>query len=100
MRILRGRKGVASLASSSSADVRECSLTPHCGADLRLLQVAPRLRDRILLVNGVSKAYAMTGWRIGYSAGPAFLIEAMATLQSQSTSNACVVGQKVPSAVV
>lgn len=48
--------------------------------------VEPRLRDRILTVNGVSKAYAMTGWRIGYAAGPAPLIKAMAVVQSQSTS--------------
>jgi aspartate aminotransferase len=46
----------------------------------------PRLRDRILTVNGVSKAYAMTGWRIGYAAGPTALIKAMAVIQSQSTS--------------
>ena len=46
----------------------------------------PRLRDRILTVNGVSKAYAMTGWRIGYGAGPRALIAAMAVVQSQSTS--------------
>ncbi len=49
-------------------------------------QVAPDLRERCLTVNGVSKAYAMTGWRIGYGAGPAPLIAAMAIVQSQSTS--------------
>ncbi|MRX51017.1 aminotransferase class I/II-fold pyridoxal phosphate-dependent enzyme [Paracoccus sp. S-4012] len=49
--------------------------------------VAPALNDRTLIVNGVSKAYAMTGWRIGYGAGPATLIRAMGVLQSQSTSN-------------
>ncbi|MBV8662322.1 MAG: pyridoxal phosphate-dependent aminotransferase, partial [Hyphomicrobiales bacterium] len=48
--------------------------------------IAPDLRDRCLTVNGVSKAYAMTGWRLGYGAGPAELIEAMAAVQSQSTS--------------
>ena len=53
----------------------------------------PDLYDRTLTVNGVSKAYAMTGWRIGYAAGPAALIEAMKTIQSQSTSNACSVSQ-------
>lgn len=58
-----------------------------------LAQVAPDLRDRILTVNGVSKAYAMTGWRIGYAGGPAELIKAMATIQSQSTSNPCSVSQ-------
>ena len=51
------------------------------------------LKDGTLLVNGVSKTYAMTGWRIGYAAGPADLISAMETLQSQSTSNACSVSQ-------
>ena len=50
------------------------------------LSVQPRLQDRTLIVNGVSKAYAMTGWRIGYGAGPAALIKAMAVVQSQSTS--------------
>ena len=49
-------------------------------------RAAPDLSDRILTVNGVSKAYAMTGWRIGYGAGPAHLIESMAVAQSQSTS--------------
>ena len=48
--------------------------------------VCPSLRERTLLVNGVSKAYAMTGWRLGYGAGPAWLIRAMAKVQSQTTS--------------
>lgn len=48
---------------------------------------APDLKERTLTLNGISKAYAMTGWRIGYAAGPAFLIAAMKKLQSQSTSN-------------
>ena len=56
-------------------------------------QVAPDLGDRILTVNGVSKAYAMTGWRIGYAAGPAALIRAMAVVQSQSTSCASSISQ-------
>ncbi len=56
-------------------------------------QVAPRLKDRVLTVNGVSKAYAMTGWRIGYAAGPEALIRAMAKVQSQSTSNPSSVSQ-------
>ncbi|QRF55434.1 pyridoxal phosphate-dependent aminotransferase [Variovorax paradoxus] len=51
-----------------------------------LAEVAPDLQERTLTVNGVSKAYAMTGWRIGYGAGPAALIKAMVKLQSQSTS--------------
>ncbi len=58
-----------------------------------LAQVEPRLRDRVLVLNGVSKAYAMTGWRIGYGAGPAPLIEAMTLVQSQTTSCACSVAQ-------
>lgn len=58
-----------------------------------LATVAPQLKDRILTVNGVSKAYAMTGWRIGYAAGPADLIKAMAKIQSQSTSNPCSIAQ-------
>ena len=51
-----------------------------------MAQVAPDLRERTLTVNGVSKAYAMTGWRVGYGAGPSELIAAMAVVQSQSTS--------------
>ncbi|WP_283177449.1 pyridoxal phosphate-dependent aminotransferase [Gemmobacter sp. 24YEA27] len=56
-------------------------------------QVEPGLYDRTLTCNGVSKAYAMTGWRIGYAAGPVALIRAMGTIQSQSTSNTCSVSQ-------
>lgn len=54
----------------------------------------PELSDRVVTVNGVSKAYAMTGWRIGFAGGPETLISAMATVQSQSTSNACSVSQE------
>jgi aspartate aminotransferase len=53
-----------------------------------------RIRDRLLIVNGVSKAFSMTGWRIGYAAGPVSLIKAMGNLQSQSTSNPCSISQK------
>ena len=56
-------------------------------------QIEPRLKDRTLTMNGVSKAYAMTGWRIGYGAGPVALIRAMAKLQSQSTSNPSSISQ-------
>ncbi|MFG6560157.1 pyridoxal phosphate-dependent aminotransferase [Sulfitobacter sp. 1A15299] len=56
-------------------------------------EVEPALYDRTLTVNGVSKAYAMTGWRIGYAAGPEKLIGAMRKIQSQSTSNPCSVSQ-------
>lgn len=58
-----------------------------------LAQVAPDLAPRTLTLNGVSKAYAMTGWRLGYAGGPAELIAAMAVVQSQSTSNACSISQ-------
>ena len=57
------------------------------------VQVEPGLYDRTLTVNGVSKAYAMTGWRIGYAAGPVELIAAMRKVQSQSTSNPCTISQ-------
>lgn len=56
-------------------------------------QVEPRLRDRVLTMNGVSKAYAMTGWRIGYAGGPKILIDAMVKVQSQTTSGACSIAQ-------
>ncbi|SFI77141.1 pyridoxal phosphate-dependent aminotransferase [Albimonas pacifica] len=56
-------------------------------------QVEPGLYDRTLTCNGVSKAYAMTGWRIGYAGGPEELIKAMAKIQSQSTSNPCSISQ-------
>ena len=56
-------------------------------------QVEPALYERTLTMNGVSKAYAMTGWRIGYAAGPVQLIKAMGKLQSQSTSNPCSIAQ-------
>ena len=56
-------------------------------------QVEPGLYDRTLTVNGVSKSYAMTGWRIGYAAGPEHLIAAMRKLQSQSTTNPCSISQ-------
>jgi len=56
-------------------------------------QLEPSLMDRTLTVNGVSKAYAMTGWRIGYGAGPLQLIKAMETIQGQLTSNSCSIAQ-------
>ena len=56
-------------------------------------QVEPGLYDRTLTCNGVSKAHAMTGWRIGYAAGPVELIKAMSKVQSQSTSNPCTISQ-------
>ena len=56
-------------------------------------QITPELLPRTLTVNGVSKAYAMTGWRIGFAGGPPNLIKAMAKIQSQSTSNPCSISQ-------
>lgn len=58
-----------------------------------LAQIAPNLMDRILTMNGVSKAYAMTGWRIGYCGGPEVLVGGMRKVQSQSTANACSISQ-------
>ena len=58
-----------------------------------IAQVCPELYERTLTVNGCSKAYAMTGWRIGFAGGPAWLIKAVAKLQSQSTSNPCSIAQ-------
>lgn len=62
--------------------------------------VEPKLIDRTLTMNGASKAYAMTGWRIGYAGGPAWLIKAMAKLQSQSTSNPCSVSMAAVAAAL
>lgn len=59
-----------------------------------LLSLAPELRDRYVLVNGFSKAFAMTGWRLGYTAAPAHLVQAMTRLQSQSTSNPTAIVQQ------
>jgi len=58
-----------------------------------LLALAPELRERYVLVNGISKAFAMTGWRLGYAVAPASLVSAMTRLQSQSTSNPAAVTQ-------
>ncbi len=59
-----------------------------------ILTVEPRLKDQAVIVNGVSKTYSMTGWRIGYAAGPLPLIKAMSSIQSQSTSNPTSIAQK------
>ena len=58
-----------------------------------ILNVCPELQSRTLVLNGVSKAYSMTGWRIGYAGGPAELIKGMKKVQSQSTSNPCSIAQ-------
>jgi len=65
-----------------------------------LLTVCPELYDRTVTVNGVSKAYAMTGWRIGYCGGPAELVTAMGTIQGQSTSNPSSIAQKAATAAL
>jgi aspartate aminotransferase len=70
------------------------NLTPH------LLSVAPELRDRTLAINGVSKTYAMTGWRIGWIAGPRDLVDALDTLLSQSTGNSCSISQAAATAAL
>ncbi len=59
-----------------------------------LAMADPRLKDRTIVVNGVSKAYAMTGWRIGYAAGPEEIIGAISKIQSQNTSNPASISQK------
>lgn len=56
--------------------------------------LSPDVAEQTVIINGVSKAYAMTGWRIGYAAGPKDLLTAMANIQSQSTSNPCSISQK------
>jgi aspartate aminotransferase len=65
-----------------------------------ILNATPALYDRTIVLNGVSKAYAMTGWRIGYAAGPAALIKAMSKIQSQSTSNPTSISQKASEAAL
>jgi aspartate aminotransferase len=65
-----------------------------------IAEVAPDLYDRTLTVNGCSKAYSMTGWRIGFAGGPEWLIKAMGKLQSQSTSNPCSIAQAAAAAAL
>lgn len=76
----------------ASDDMYEHILWSHKFANI--LNACPELYERTILLNGVSKAYAMTGWRIGYAAGPRDLIRAMKKIQSQSTSNPCSIAQK------
>lgn len=65
-----------------------------------IAEICPDLFDRVLTVNGCSKAYAMTGWRIGFAGGPGWIIKAMAKLQSQSTSNPCSIAQAAATAAL
>ena len=67
---------------------------------VNIVNACPFLMDRSIVLNGVSKAYAMTGWRIGYAGGPAALIAAMKKVQSQSTSNPCSVSQAAAQAAL
>lgn len=60
---------------------------------VNILNVAPDLRDKVILINGASKTYAMTGWRIGYALAPKSLINKMNTIQTHLTSNACSIAQ-------
>jgi aspartate aminotransferase len=72
----------------------DTAITPH------LLAVAPELRDRTLAINGVSKTYAMTGWRLGWIAGPSDLVQAINTLLSQSAGNCCSISQAAAAAAL
>jgi aspartate aminotransferase len=65
-----------------------------------IVQVCPDLYDRTITINGCSKAYSMTGWRIGFAGGPQWLIKAMSKLQSQSTSNPCSIAQAAATAAL
>ena len=65
-----------------------------------LIEVEPRLRERTITCNGVSKAYSMTGWRVGFAAGPAPLIAALSKMQSQSTAGSSAVGQAAAAAAL
>jgi aspartate aminotransferase len=65
-----------------------------------IVQVCPELYDRTITINGCSKAYSMTGWRIGFAGGPQWLIKAMSKLQSQSTSNPCSIAQAAATAAL
>ncbi len=67
---------------------------------VNILNACPDLYDRTLVLNGVSKAYSMTGWRIGYAGGPADIIKAMKKIQSQSTSNPCSISQAAAEAAL
>jgi aspartate aminotransferase len=72
----------------------DSAITPH------LLAIAPELRDRTLAINGVSKTYAMTGWRLGWIAGPSDLVLAINTLLSQSAGNCCSISQAAAAAAL
>lgn len=79
-----------------SDDIYEKIIWPH-REFFNIINVSPKLKDRTVLINGVSKTYAMTGWRIGYAAGPVDIIKAMTKIQSQSTSSPCSISQAAAS---
>ncbi len=91
-------KGLAELARQRDLIIVSDDIYDHLRFDGRgpenILSVAPDLRDRVIMVNGVSKTYAMTGWRIGWAVGPQEIIAAMSRIQGQSTSNATSIAQK------
>ncbi len=70
------------------------------GSFVNILNACPALYERTMVLNGVSKAYAMTGWRIGYAAGPVEIIKAMSKIQSQSTSSPCSISQVAAEAAI
>ena len=72
----------------------------QAGSMQNIVQVCPDLYERTLVLNGVSKAYSMTGWRIGYAAGPEMIIQAMKKIQSQSTSNPASISQAAAEAAL
>ncbi len=75
-----------------SDEIYECEVFESL-THTNIINICPELKERVFIVNGVSKTYSMTGWRIGYGAGDKNLIAAIATLQSQSTSNPCSISQ-------
>ena len=77
----------------ASDDIYEHILLQEDEPFCNILNACPDLHERTIVLNGVSKAYAMTGWRIGYAAGPKMIIDAMASIQSQSTSNPTSISQ-------
>ena len=94
--VLAGREDII----VATDDIYEHLLYTDGEAFANLPMAVPALRDRCVVVNGVSKAYAMTGWRLGYAAGPAWLVGAMKKLQSQSTSNPAAVSQAAATAAL
>ncbi len=93
--VLRRHSGVM-VASDDIYEHILLSGEPFCN----ILNACPDLHDRTVVINGVSKSYSMTGWRIGYAAGPKPLIEAMKNIQSQSTSNPASISQAAAQAAL